>query len=383
MIILIFCSSYLYAAADKDIADLIDLYISGKPADAMMLAMDKTDEFQGEKTDPAYLILAYLSGTLQDMRPVALASEKKPDMWALASMAFFVRNLSVSDKPDSFELQCNLQNYKNALASSKSPLVAKWKDSAEVWIKWCEDEFNSSSPLPPLLAAKSGSATVMTTTPASAAVSAADSQEQPDKSGVLAAVASFDMNSVTAGTVSGNNTLFAGRPRPVNYEFDDAAMTKYFASISSEAARKAEERRYKFIADVKDSLIKTFERNAFEGVVKTRKAQQFSGTVAIANQNALTVRNAQAAKGTKLEWKELDPSQIPVMLTFFAEQRLRVIMGNVPMKERQRDAAIDYLRAAVFADWYGDYEQASVYFKKAVSIYPPSKAAAVKLFKSE
>lgn len=387
--VLALSSSYLYAAADKDIADVIDMYIAGKPADAMMFAMDKTDEFSGEKTDPAYLILSYLSGTMQDMKPVALASEKKPEMWALASMSFFVRNLAVTDKPDSFELQCNLQNYKNASLAAGGAVAARWKDSVEIWIKWCEDEFNSSSPLPPLLLSKSNSASAGLAAQTATASSTEDSQITSDKTAnqtstsISAADLAFDMNTVSAATVCGNNALFAKRPRPLDYEFNSDEVSKYLASIGSETARKAEERRYKFIADIKDSLIKTFERNAFEGSVKTRKGQQVSGTVAIANQNALLVRNAQAGKSTKLTWKELDPAQIPLILTFFADQRLKVIMGNVPVRERQRDAAIDYLRAAVFADWYGDYEGAADCFKKAVEIYPPSKAAALKLFRAE
>ncbi|OGV52390.1 MAG: hypothetical protein A2X49_13465 [Lentisphaerae bacterium GWF2_52_8] len=335
------------------ISEIIELYLADKPGNAEEKALTKTDDFAKEPdsaNDPAFLILDMLAGnTSVSTQQIGLATEKKPELWAIASIAFFVRKLATEKKPDSFDLENCLQNYLVTIPSVSIPEVTKWKAKVEQWSKWLEGDCAPVEGLEPLILRKS------------------TRLEKPEDA------LSDDIESITPEAFAKNRAAFASRPRPPGLEFDQAKCKKYFDSLVQDDLKQIERRRYKYISEIKENLVRILERNPYTGAIKLQNGSTINGTIAMANEATAIVRVGNA-KGKAYKWKELHIELFIAMANHYAEQRLSVNIANVSAKERQLHAAQDYLHLALLCDWYGRYEESLSYAVKTIKTCPDLKA---------
>jgi hypothetical protein len=106
-----------------------------------------------------------------------------------------------------------------------------------------------------------------------------------------------------------------------------------------------------------------------------KNGRKRKGVVYMANENILRLKKSVRSKrGKNYKWSDISFSQYPAFLEYFATRRLRMPgAGLHSRKEMKKNAANEYLAAAILSDWFGYYENALRYAKRAVDIYPDMK----------
>ena len=93
--------------------------------------------------------------------------------------------------------------------------------------------------------------------------------------------------------------------------------------------------------------------------IKLRNGKLLRGKV-MANPKYLSIRlNSGGRK--RVNWNELTPSQFAEMLAYYAETRIGM--------DKKRDGAEDYMRAALFSDWYGNYDDAEAKVLEPIVVF--------------
>ncbi len=169
-----------------------------------------------------------------------------------------------------------------------------------------------------------------------------------------------------------SRTPFKNRPKPVGLNFDDAAVAKYISSLPKDM-QKTEGERYENIKQVKPYLVRLFERNPYSGnglLLQSKgeaKPVKRNLMVTMANDKYLVTKvNANSKKPTRHYWNELDFEQYEVFFEYFINKRVGVSAGDVVSKDVEKHAANDYLLLSMLCDWYGRYDKAIDYAKKAI-----------------
>jgi tetratricopeptide (TPR) repeat protein len=324
---------------------IIGMYLAGDTASAKETAMEAADKYlvdDSKANDPAVMVLDYLSGNATiTVKLLAVGTEKTPGLWALASIAMFVRKVSEGNS-DAFELENNLQNYLTNFPKIKSAEIKKWKPQVELWEKWCKGEFAPVKGLEPLFMKKCRSGE---------------------------AVLAGNINDISLEDFEKSRAAFAKRPKPNGMDFDRDVMVKYRESLKFENLQRAEVRRYNYIKDMKEYLVRIFERNPYSGRIQLRRST-VNGTVSMANHNVFLIRSQGKKKSKSYKWQELKFDQYIEFFKYFANQRINKVAGNITKEQRYHDAAVDYLHLAVLCDWFGRYEEALTYARKAIKLDP-------------
>jgi len=337
--------------ACKQVSAIIDMYVAGKADEAELKAMDASESIAkalNYQPDPLSQIMDYLSGNASvDFQKIAVATQKRPEVWALASMALFVRGAARDAQPDPEVLANSLRGYQDSVSANSDcmPCVSKWKDRAPAWIAWCEADFASAPGLEPLFQRKSRSNETLTWT---------------------------GIDDIKPEDFIKTRTGLEGRPKPAGLAFQPAALEDYFNSIQKDDVKALERQRYDYVKDIKPYLMRIFERSPYTGKVKM-KSKQVSGTIALANEKVLVVGDGAGKNVARCEWSDLAPEQFADFLSFYAKLRLQVSGPNLTEAQKRRQAADDLMHACLVCDWYGKYPEALAYAKVIAELAPDMK----------
>ena len=178
----------------------------------------------------------------------------------------------------------------------------------------------------------------------------------------------LNLDQLNAAWLKANREFAAGRPRPADYDFSQDAFTAYQGTIP-EDKRIPEEKRFKQASGIKNYIVMLMERNPYEKPLKIKDGRSVSGAIMV-NPKFISIRG-KSGKHERFNWDSIPVDQIASMLEHFANLRLKASGGATVSKEQQRlEGAEDLLRIGVFCDWYGDYESAVRYVRKAVETDP-------------
>jgi hypothetical protein len=337
------------------VAQITKLYMDGKISEAKTKAAEIKKTMQ--KTSPAYQVVDYLAGN-NSISPEALfkATSKDAGLWALASLAMFVHELSSCVKPDKSSLLCHLKNFEsNVKVAKNDSRLNEWRTETPKWRKWCENGFKSNPDLPILLRAKSsdGDAKLL------------DAGDSTPKA---------DITTMSLKEFIATRKPYAKRPKLVALECSRKTLQRYFDTLPQKLKRP-ELRRYKTIKGIKDYIIRILERNPYPNGLILKNRRKISGIVTMANEKYLIYRKRNKSK--RCFWKELSYRQYAAFMKYYDKERQK-LKGGVGKRKRSEilaNASDDYLGLAMLYDWHKKYKAALYYAKKAVKLNPQNKNA--------
>lgn len=165
---------------------------------------------------------------------------------------------------------------------------------------------------------------------------------------------------------------FQNRPALNDYsdfDLENTQIKQYLSTVQGEKPLAREKRRIKLIASIKLNLIRAMERNPYNGPIQFRRGGNKRGVIALANENNFRIKGKRRGKDYK--WETITPLQLARMSEYYADQKTKLKGAKTAgMKD---DAARQLIAAAVICDWYGDYDNAVKFVKKAASLAQDEK----------
>lgn len=170
--------------------------------------------------------------------------------------------------------------------------------------------------------------------------------------------------------------LAKSRPRPADLNFFRVkdALTAYVSRLPDEL-KAGEKRRIAMLSTIRADLIKLMKFIPYDGTrtgVHFDNGKVIKGTV-MGNENELAVR-PKRGKAKIVHWDDLPPRQYAVMLTYYGQYRLNHENPEQPgaagLRQRQKEAASDWFRAALLSDWYGNAAEARRLARQALQLDP-------------
>ncbi len=184
---------------------------------------------------------------------------------------------------------------------------------------------------------------------------------------------SLNLEELSADWLKAHRAFAARRPRPRDFAFSRLSIKKYLDSLPKEKA-KIEQARVEQIMPIKEHFCSMTLHVPYEGGrLVTKSGKTVTGTM-MANSKYLSAKPRGGAR-TRVYWNNIPAGEFAKMLAHYA--KLRKNMGSAgtgpSASQRVKEAGMGMLRAAVLCDWYGDYENAAKYAKKAVALDPALK----------
>lgn len=180
---------------------------------------------------------------------------------------------------------------------------------------------------------------------------------------------SLDLKDLTAEWLKEHRSFGSfglGRPRPADYEFSQGALTVYLESLSGEN-REMEEKRARQVSGIKEYIVHLMSKIPYNKSVKLKNGKIYTGSVMV-NPKYLSIRVGDGMF-ERVEWSSIGSDQVAQILEYYADFRIRAVGGQAVSKSKQKlESAEDYLRIGMLHDWYGNYEEAVKYAKKAFSV---------------
>ena len=180
---------------------------------------------------------------------------------------------------------------------------------------------------------------------------------------------SLQMSMLTAEWLRENRAPFAsGRPRPADYTFQDKHVESYLARLPSQYTQ-SETERVNQVTPLKSHLIATMLHMPYgDTTIKRKTGTSVSGSF-MANRNFISVRVRGSDSRVRVQWDEIPAEQFATFLAHYARVRSQASpSGGASVAKQRREAAWEYLRLALFCDWYGRYEDAVRYARQAVLV---------------
>ncbi|MFZ2655436.1 MAG: serine/threonine-protein kinase [Victivallales bacterium] len=356
--------------------------------------------------DPSLEILRYLGGSSASPKSLKdrIQVEDNKYFEIISAQSFYVRN--IYDKGSCIELMGYSNSYMGLIAGVPDEYWGcAWKERVPKWKEWTEEAKGDPSKLEDAISdykvdAKDVKMETKTATPERQVAkqkpvdTAPVAKQKPVDTAPVAnntAVkatpveklsSTFEDISVPASEDTKNLNLSdlkpdmlkslrafaANRPRPADYNFNQAVFSTYLQGIP-EAKRPLEEGRFKQVTGIKSYIASLMERNSYDKPLVLKSGRIVSGGLML-NDRFISIKN-RGGKYDRLEWDALPPGQICQILEYFANFRLSASGGVTVSKTKQkREAAEDFLRIGIFCDWYGDYNSAVKYALKAYDTDP-------------
>ncbi len=173
------------------------------------------------------------------------------------------------------------------------------------------------------------------------------------------------------------NPLFQLRPRPpdLNFRAVQAELQEYLRQ-QSEELRELERDRILLLSRLHGHL-RSLMRLPYDGTengILLASGRRIQGIVPFCNEHELTIRIGRRPTTVRtLKWEDLALEQYFSFFQFYVDKRLS--MNDTQQNELlsidpERDAAQDYFRMALLADWYGFYNRAREYARRAEALDP-------------
>lgn len=167
-----------------------------------------------------------------------------------------------------------------------------------------------------------------------------------------------------------------GRPRPADLDFFRVkdGLTAYVSRLPDEL-KPGEKKRIETLSTVRAYLIKLMKFIPYDGTktgVHLDNGKVLRGTV-MGNATELAIR-PKRGKAKIVRWENLPPSQYAAMLEYYGQYRLDHENPEQPgaagLKQRQKEAAWDWFRAALLSDWYGNAAETRRLARQALQLDP-------------
>lgn len=184
-----------------------------------------------------------------------------------------------------------------------------------------------------------------------------------------------DDNSTDSEPLKREIPNFKQRPMPpgVKFTLKKEELLEYVHSHSTERLREIERERIVRLSRLHNylrRLMRTPYDGTKEGII-LYNGNRIKGTISRCTSDELTVQLKTLGSRTRtrtLKWEELSIKQYFAFFEFYIEKRLEMV--GAPQNEiysinPKEEAADDYFRAALLADWYGHYEKAREYIRLA------------------
>ena len=203
-----------------------------------------------------------------------------------------------------------------------------------------------------------------------AAPEAAPSESESAKDDIRSKFSAKDLNALTPDILAKSRaSRYSARPKVSDFNFEDVkAVENYLASITDENMKKREKARVNYLSSIRPGVIHSMGRTPYTGPVKLKNAT-VRGPIANSNENGFFIVTGTKKKPrTKTyKWSDASPELIVLMMAQYTAQRMRL----APTKEMteadiKSESAKQYLATAIFCDWYGLYDDAVKYARKAV-----------------
>jgi hypothetical protein len=164
------------------------------------------------------------------------------------------------------------------------------------------------------------------------------------------------------------------RPQPNDLDFFKikAALSDHVHRLPPEQ-QASEKERIRELSNIREYLVKLFKFIPYNSTAGVRLANGRTVKGSLwGNEQELVLRPPNGrGKSKSLKWADIAVDQFPLMLEFYAQQRLQHGPAAKEKGENSRkEAAYDYFRAALLADWYGKPKLAVKYAKLAVAADP-------------
>jgi len=180
---------------------------------------------------------------------------------------------------------------------------------------------------------------------------------------------SLTLDDLTPEWLASHRKFAASRPKPSDYTFSKSSVEDYLNSLPPDKVKRESERAGQ-VMPLKQHLCAMMFHTPYEDAsLRLKDGRSFVGSM-MANTKFISMKPKGAAR-TRVKWEEISPGQLADILAHYAALRGGADAGIAVSKGKQRmEAAWEYLRAGVICDWYGDYDNAVKYAKKATEYDP-------------
>ncbi len=159
------------------------------------------------------------------------------------------------------------------------------------------------------------------------------------------------------------------RPVASGINLSSEELDKYVAQIPADK-KQSEKIRGEAVRSMKDHLCRQMQRIPYESdKIKVQDQPPRKG-VLMATPEYLSFK-PENDKRVKVKWEEVSPAQILEILESYIKLRENVSAeGLVSKQEQQTQLAKDYLKTAIYCDWFGFFDKAAFYYNKAAATSP-------------
>ena len=294
---------------------------------------------------PELALLSYLSKPSYSSDRLRRGLKTAGPLILAAEIAVMLKNLKLRNQDAASEVRDAYKRYNTNLRSFPDESWEKcFKTRVKSWYNWIFTRRGDKSTLEKLIA--------------SSDLSTYSHSKRSSESAVkkIAEHTQQSVKELTPRIIRAANGFAAKRPRPASFDFSERQLAAYFSSLPKNLVTK-ERRRSEQITPLKQHLCAMMFHMPYSGrEIQLRNGKTLRGKV-MANNKYLSVRLKGGGR-KRIKWSELAPAQLARMLAYFA--KTRVEMG------KKKEGAEDYLRAALFSDWYGNYDDAAKYAKAAL-----------------
>ena len=332
---------------------------------------------------PESAILEYLSSKRQKPRTLRSRCPSNGPRMA-CEVAIMVKAMFDGDTApvvDAYKNFVTLSRY----VPDKYWAAHSWKPRVPLWMDWLSKGSGSVKKLEPLVASmkpKSLKAVVRHrvvsgyTPPASTGSSSSGYKPPPaghmfggPPSAKRKPTTSLTLDDLTPEWLEEHRKFAETRPRPTDFTFSKSSVEDYLAKLPKDVSKREAERAGQ-IMTIKQHLCAMMYHMPYENAeLNLKDGRTLKGSM-MANTKFISIKPASGSR-TRLGWSDLPPKEVAAMLGHYAEIRGGADAGVAASSSKTRwEAAWEYLRAGVLCDWYGDYENAVKYAKKAAEYDP-------------
>ncbi len=181
---------------------------------------------------------------------------------------------------------------------------------------------------------------------------------------------------------------FSKRPRPADFNLSSPAVKKYVEEIALTKPRAREKKRLELLGDIRAMIAKNLSKRPYTGKIKIKRKGDGvaplarTGRIVSAGKDGILFQANGSNDRIAYSWERLTPDTLSHIMEFHARLQLKakVKKPGASNYEKNRAAADDLLRAAILADWYGNYKESKRLARIAVDIAPELEPIAESLF---
>ena len=345
-------------------------FLQGNKSSAMSAIKKASYKIKAKKNKPDILpyalILDYLSGKSNNLQGMYKACSNNPDLFIMAAIAAFIRNLTDSTPGDLQKniLIAHLTNYLNNSSNANQKHAIKWKSTVEKWKTWCSSDFPPSSKLPPLLANHSNAIAAM-------------KQKMLKREALLKLYYKIrkikQLKRVSLSEFKKERHIYQNRPRPDSLTFSSSKVQKYITALPYEV-QQSEWRRFAYVKIFKANLIKNLNFSQYKGNISIKQKgadgvniTSYRAQVIEANDKYIKLKIGRSKRS--LRWSSFPIAQIITFASSYVNNNIGGRDGRSGIfssREATEKALVkEYRTLALFCDWYGKYNEALKYAKQA------------------